>query len=146
MAGVVPPDDTTGDVPVTDVTPPPLAAAVINPLALTVMLAFVNAPTLELTVASVDALPTEVTSPVKLALVVTLLEVNAVAVPVMFVPTNADGVPKSGVTRTGEFDNTTAVVPVLVVTPVPPLRTGRVPVMSAVERLTASQDGFVPSV
>ena len=72
MAGVVPPLDTTGDVPVTDVTPPgdPLAAAVIKPLALTVMLAFVNAPTLLLTVARVEALPTEVTSPVKLALIV----------------------------------------------------------------------------
>jgi len=126
MAGVVPPLDTTGDVPVTEVTPPgdPLAAAVIKPLALTVMLAFVNAPTLLLTVARVDALPTEVTSPVKLALVVTLLAVNAVAVPVMFVPTKADGVPKLGVTRVGLFDNTTLVVPVLVVTPVPPLRTG----------------------
>jgi len=97
MAGVVPPEDTTGLVPVTEVTPPgePLAAAVIKPLALTVMLAFVNAPTLLLTVARVVALPTDVTSPFKLALVVTLLAVNAVAVPVMFVPTMLVGVPKT---------------------------------------------------
>jgi len=157
------------------------------------------------------ALPTEVTAPVKLALVVTLPAVRPEAVPVMFVPTKADGVPRAGVTRVGllantkapdpvssviaeaklalegvakrvatpvpkpltpveigrpvafvktaelgvpnagvtsvgEFDNTTLVVPVLVVTPVPPLATPKVPVMSAVERLTASHVAFVPSV
>ena len=37
------------------------------------------------------------------------------------------GVPRAGVTNVGEFDNTTLVVPVLVVTPVPPLATGNVP-------------------
>ena len=37
-------------------------------------------------------------------------------------------------------------VPVLVLTPVPPLTTGKIPVISAVDRLTASQDAFVPSV
>jgi hypothetical protein len=73
------------------------------------------------------AFPTEVTIPVRLALVVTLLAVKAVAVPVMFVPTNADGVPSAGVTRVGLFDSTTFVVPVEVVTPVPPLATARVP-------------------
>jgi hypothetical protein len=157
------------------------------------------------------ALPTEVTAPVKLALVVTFPAVKPEAVPVMFVPTKADGVPKAGVTRVGEvantkepvpvssvtaeirladdgvpkkvatpvpkpltpveigrpvklvatpeagvpnagvtnvgeFDNTTLPVPVELVTPVPPLATGRVPVMSAVERLTASHVAFVPSV
>jgi hypothetical protein len=66
--------------------------------------------------------------------------------PVAFVKTAALGVPRAGVTNVGEFDNTTFVVPVLVVTPVPPLRTGRVPVMSAVDRLTASHDAFVPSL
>lgn len=72
----------------TDVTPPgdPLDAAVTSPLALTVTLALVNVPTLLLTVASVEALPTEVTSPVKLALVVTLPAVNPAAVPVRPVP------------------------------------------------------------
>ena len=70
------------------------------------------------------ALPTEVTAPVKLALVVTLPAVRPAAVPVMFVPTSADGVPKAGVTNVGELLRTTLVVPVLVVTPVPPFRTG----------------------
>ena len=40
------------------------------------------------------------------------------------VPT-LDGLPKSGVTSVGLLDSTTFVVPVLVVTPVPPLATGR---------------------
>jgi hypothetical protein len=92
------------------------------------------------------ALPTEVTAPVRLAFVVTLPAVKPDAVPVMFVPTSAEGVPKAGVTSVGEFDNTTLVVPVLVVTPVPPLATARVPVMSAVERVTASHEALVPSV
>jgi hypothetical protein len=92
------------------------------------------------------ALPTEVTAPVRLAFVVTLPAVKPDAVPVMFVPTSAEGVPNAGVTNVGEFDNTTEPVPVDEVTPVPPLATGRVPVMSEVERLTASHEAFVPSV
>ena len=40
--------------------------------------------------------------------------------PVAFVKTAALGVPRAGVTSVGEFDNTTFVVPVEVVTPVPP--------------------------
>ena len=156
-------------------------------------------------------MPTEVTAPVKLALVVTLPAVRPEAVPVMFVPTRADGVPRAGVTRVGlvantkepvpvssltaanklaldgvpkkvatpvpnpltpveignpvafvkvpeegvpnagvtnvgEFDNTTLPVPVELVTPVPPLATARVPVMSDVESVTASQETFVPSL
>ena len=66
--------------------------------------------------------------------------------PVAFVKTAALGVPRAGVTSVGEFDNTTFVVPVLVVTPVPPLATAKVPVMSAVDRLTASHDALVPSL
>jgi hypothetical protein len=50
------------------------------------------------------------------------------AVPVMFVPTKAEGVPKAGETKVGLSDNTTLPVPVEVVTPVPPFATGRVPV------------------
>jgi hypothetical protein len=157
------------------------------------------------------ALPTEVTAPVKLAFVVTLPAVKPEAVPVMFVPTKADGVPRAGVTKVGLlaktkaplpvssvmaearladdgvpkkvatpvpkpltpveigspvrlvavpeagvpnagvtkvglFDRTTEPVPVEEVTPVPPFATGKVPVMSAVERLTASQVALVPSV
>ena len=64
------------------------------------------------TVANVVALPTEVTSPVKLALVVTFPAVKPDAVPVMFVPTKADGVPSAGVTRVGELAKTFAPVPV----------------------------------
>ena len=47
----------------------------------------------------------------------------------------AEAAPRVGVTSTGLFDSTTEVVPVEVVTPVPPLATGRVPV-TAVVRLT----------
>lgn len=69
IAGVVPPDDTTGEVPVTDVTGAvPLDAAVIRPLALTVIDAFVKLPTLALTVASVPAAVT-LAEPSKLGLV-----------------------------------------------------------------------------
>lgn len=69
IAGVVPPDDTTGEVPVTDVTGAvPLDAAVIRPLPLTVIDAFVKLPTLALTVASVPAAVT-LAEPSKLGLV-----------------------------------------------------------------------------
>lgn len=69
IAGVVPPDDTTGEVPVTDVTGAvPLDAAVTRPLALTVIDAFVKLPTLALTVASVPAAVT-LAEPSKLGLV-----------------------------------------------------------------------------
>lgn len=53
------------------------------------------------------AFPTEVIGPVRFAFVVTLPQVKPDAVPVMLVPTSADGVPRDGVTRTGEFDSTT---------------------------------------
>jgi hypothetical protein len=58
------------------------------------------------------ALPTEVIAPVKFALVVTLPAVKPEAVPVMFVPTKADGVPKAGVTSVGDVANTAEPVPV----------------------------------
>ena len=103
---------------------------VVKPLALMVMTGIAVLDPVEpaeATVASVVALPTEVTSPVKFAFVVTLLAVNAMAVPVMFVPTRKLGVPRFGVTSVGLLDSTTFVVPVLVVTPVPPLSTAKVP-------------------
>jgi hypothetical protein len=106
----------------------------------------VTAPVRLALVTTVAALPTEVTPPVRLAFVVTVPAVKPDAVPVMFVPTSAEGVPNAGVTKVGLFDNTTLPVPVELVTPVPPLATARVPVMSAVERLTASHVAFVPSV
>ena len=56
--------------------------------------------------------------------------------------------PKIGVIRVGEVDNTTATVPVLVVTPVPPLATGRVPVTPVVKgspvKLVATPEVGVP--
>ena len=55
--------------------------------------------------------PTDVTAPVKFALVVTLPAVKPDAVPVKFVATPADGVPMFGVTNTGEVFITN-VVPV----------------------------------
>jgi len=78
------------------------------------------------------AFPTDVTAPVKLAFVVTLPAVRPAAVPVMFVPTKADGVPNAGVTRVGEVLRTVFPEPVEVVTPVPPLATGSVPVTPVV--------------
>lgn len=54
-------------------------------------------------------------------------DVKPVAVPVMLVPTRAEGVPNAGVTRVGEVLKTTFPVPVDVVTPVPPFATANVP-------------------
>jgi hypothetical protein len=48
--------------------------------------------------------------------------------PVALVRVTEVGVPRIGVTSVGEVFNTTEPVPVLVVTPVPPLATGSVPV------------------
>lgn len=44
-------------------------------------------------------------------------EVRPVAVPVMFVPTRADGVPRAGVTRVGDVARTNQPVPVEVAPP-----------------------------
>lgn len=59
------------------------------------------------------ALPLEVIGPVRFALVVTVPAVNPAAVPVMFVPTSALGVPRAGVTRVGLVLITTFPVPVM---------------------------------
>ena len=66
--------------------------------------------------------PTEVTSPVRLALVVTVLAIvavaafppmlSAVAVPVAYVKTTVLGVPRFGVTNVGLVANTARPVPV----------------------------------
>jgi len=118
--------NTTLPVPVSPVTAAKSCADVNEPREV-VLPTEVTAPVKLALVTTVAALPTEVTPPVKLALVVTLLAVKAVAVPVMFVPTNAEDVPRLGVTKVGLFDRTTATVPVDDVTPVPPLATGSVP-------------------
>ena len=52
------------------------------------------------------------TSPVKFALVVTVPAVKFAAVPEMFVPTNADGVPNAGVVSVGLVPNTNNPLPV----------------------------------
>ena len=62
--------------------------------------------------ATAVALPVLVIGPVRLALVVTVPAVNPAAVPVIFVPTNALGVPNAGVTRVGLVANTAAPLPV----------------------------------
>ena len=51
--------------------------------------------------------------------------------PVPFVRVIDVGVPKIGVTKVGLVDKTTEPVPVLLVTPVPPEATGKVPVVNA---------------
>jgi len=53
--------------------------------------------------------------------------------PVALVKVAEVGVPKTGVTNVGEVDKTTLPEPVEVVTPVPPLATGRVPVTPVVK-------------
>ena len=59
------------------------------------------------------------------------LNVGQVKVPVLKLP--EAGVPNAGVTKEGELDNTTEPEPVEVVTPVPPLATGSVPVTPVVK-------------
>jgi len=75
--------------------------------------------------------------------------VNPEPVPVMLVPTSAEGVPNAGVTRVGELDNTTDPVPVEVVVFVPPLATGSIPVTPEVKGnpvvLVNTPDDGVPS-
>ena len=51
--------------------------------------------------------------------------------PVALVNTTAVGVPKAGVINVGLVESTLLPVPVLVVTPVPPDATGKVPVVNA---------------
>jgi hypothetical protein len=58
------------------------------------------------------ALPVEVMCPVRLALVVTEPAVKPEAVPVILVPTSAEGVPKFGVTKMGFVAKTATPVPV----------------------------------
>lgn len=76
--------------------------------------------------------------------VVFWLKVGHVKVPVLKLPDC--GVPKIGVVNDGLVESTFAPEPVEVVTPVPPLATGSVPVISDVLRLIASQLVLVPSV
>lgn len=56
--------------------------------------------------------PIELISPVKFALVVTVPAVRPAAVPVIFVPTRADGVHNAGVMSVGLVANTADPLPV----------------------------------
>jgi hypothetical protein len=66
--------------------------------------------------------------------------------PVQLVRVPAVGAPKFGVVKEGELESTTDPLPVELVTPVPPLDTGRVPEMSAtgIVALVDSADVPVP--
>jgi len=77
------------------------AVAIVSSLVSTIAaLALMSAFTI--TPAAIEvALPTLVTSPVKLAFVVTLPAVRPAAVPVMFVPISVEGVPRAGVVNEG---------------------------------------------
>ena len=72
------------------------------------------------------------------------------AVPVRLVTVPLLGVPSAGVTRVGEVFSTTEPVPVDVVTPVPPLATGKVPVTPVVNgkpvALVSVTDCGVPKI
>jgi hypothetical protein len=108
-------------VSVTDVGVPKIGVTKVGEVANTadpVPVSSVNAPKrlAELNDPNDVALPTLVTAPVRLALVVTEPAVKPAAVPVMFVPTSADGVPRAGVTRVGLVANTNEPVPVSSVT------------------------------
>lgn len=101
---------------VTDVGSMP-AGKVFVPVIFAAVMLVKLAPLIAGRLAIVVALPTLVTLPVKLALVVTVAALppifKAVAVPVMFVPTNALGVPNAGVTKVGDVFKTTLPVPVV---------------------------------
>jgi hypothetical protein len=119
-----------------------VVTAVTKPLLLKVMTGIavllpVVAPVA--TVAKVVAFPTLVTSPVRLAFVVTLDAVKEVAVPVILVPTKAEGVPRAGLVSVGLVARTTAPVPVTAVIPVPLiLNTLPVPAVSNVLLVSVS--------
>jgi len=69
--------------------------------------------------------------------------------PVKLVATPDVGVPSKGVTNVGDVDNTLLPEPVLVVTPVPPFKTGKVPVTPVDKgkpvKLVATPEVGVPS-
>jgi hypothetical protein len=67
--------------------------------------------------------------------------------PVALVKVAADGVPKLGVTSVGLVERTTEPDPVLVVTPVPPFATARVPAIVKVpEDVTGPPENVIPVV
>ena len=149
IAGVFPPLDTTGAVPVTDVTVPPLDGlvfvTVIAPDALVMEIPVpadsvvrVNPDPLPMSnapFAGVDVrpVPPEATARVadKPAAVPVVFWFNVGNV--QFAKFPDVGVPSIGVTSVGLVDKTLFPEPVEVVTPVPPLATGSVPVTPVVK-------------
>jgi hypothetical protein len=91
----------------------------------------VTASAPEFTAASVDVPDADsvVNAPVEAVVAPTVPLIFIEAVPVKFVTTPLLGVPSAGVTRLGLVFKTFAPEPVEDVTPVPPLTTGRVPLM-----------------
>jgi hypothetical protein len=154
IAGVLPPLETTGDVPVTDVTVPPLDGLVL------VMVMPPAALVTEMPVPAVSVVRTKPTPVLPISIwpfvgavvkPVPPLATGSVPVtpvvkgrPVALVKTIAEGVPSAGVVKVGLLDKTTEPVPVEDVTPVPPLATGKVP-ETAVAKPTLPHDGAEPT-
>jgi hypothetical protein len=159
MAGVLPPLDTTGAVPVTDVTVPPLDGlvfvTVIAPDALVMEIPVpadsvvrVNPDPLPMSNAPFAGVDVKPVPPLATGSVPVTPVVKGK--PVALVSVADVGVPSIGVTSVGLLERTVLPEPVEPVTPVPPLATGSVPVTPVVKgrpvALVSVPDVGVPSM